>query len=99
MVSAEDVARSAGGYVCRMQPWKAIRARIRETDPLTRDILLAAAFFAESQLEVALLVGYGTPNAGLAAALLAMQALGLALRRVEPLTCVVLTMVPWAVLQ
>src|SRR4051812_34381385 len=86
MVSAEDVRASRAGYVCTMS------AR-------TRDGLLAGAFLVESQLEVALLVGYDTPHAGLAALMLAMQAVGLGVRRVAPLACVVLTMVPWAVLQ
>src|SRR4051794_3072135 len=99
MVSADDEPASRAGYVCGMQPWKAIGARVRGTDPLVRDLLLAAAFLVESQLEVLLLVGYDTPHAGLAAVMLVLQAAALAVRRVEPLTCVVLTMVPWAVLQ
>src|SRR3954452_9540614 len=90
MVSAEDVSHARGGYVCSMKsPWR----------PRTTDLLLAAAFLVESQLDAAHLVGYDAPHAGVAAALLAMQAVGLALRRVAPVTCVVLTMVPWAFLQ
>jgi signal transduction histidine kinase len=93
MVSTDDVRASRAGYGCAML----LRA-LRDTSPRTRDLLLAGAFLVESQLEVALLVGYGSPNAALAAVLLAIQALGLSVRRLEPVTCVTLIMVPWAAL-
>ena len=46
--------------------------------PRTTDLLIAGAFLVESQLEVAILVGYDAPHAGVAALLLAIMAVGVA---------------------
>jgi signal transduction histidine kinase len=63
---------------------RAMLARLRALDPFRTDLLLAAAFLVEVQLELAVLVPDGAPHRPLAALLFGVLACTLALRRRAP---------------
>ena len=98
MVSAEDEGHSGYGYLHRMQLLRTVRERFLAMDPLRVDVLIAALFLVESQLEVLLLVG-DEQYAGIASASLLVMAVGVALRRRAPLEGLLLAASAFAVLQ
>ncbi|MGH2968771.1 MAG: hypothetical protein ACRDK0_06865, partial [Solirubrobacteraceae bacterium] len=81
-----------------MQLLRRLRARVRTMDPLRADLLLAAAFLVESQLEL-VLPARDAPRAWIASLCLVVMAAGLGLRRRRPLEGVVLAISAFAVLQ
>jgi signal transduction histidine kinase len=91
MVNADDEGRPRGPYALGMELLRRLRARARGIDPLRADLLLAALFAVESQLELALLRGEGAEHVWLASVCLLAMAVGLALRRVQPLGAALLT--------
>src|SRR5919112_327022 len=91
MVSADDDRRPRGPYALGMQLLRQLGARVRAIDPLRADVLLAALFAVESQLELFLFHREGADHVWLASLLLLAMAVGLGLRRVQPLAAVVLS--------
>jgi signal transduction histidine kinase len=81
-----------------MQPLRSLGARLTAMDALRVDLLIAAAFLLESQLEVWLLAG-GARHAGLASLSLAVMAVGVALRRRAPLAGLLLAASAFAAIQ
>lgn len=75
-----------------MQTWQRLRARIRAMDPLRADLLLAALFLVEAEIEVLASLG-GTEDQGSVALAVVLVAVGLALRRRAPIVATTAAMV------
>jgi signal transduction histidine kinase len=99
MVNADDDGRPRGPYALVMQLFRQLRARVRTIDPLRADVLLAALFAVESQLELFLFHREGADYVWLASLILLAMAVGLGLRRVNPLAAVLLTTGAFTALQ
>jgi signal transduction histidine kinase len=70
---------------------RTLATRVRALGPARADALLALAFLVEVMVELAVAIPDGTPDRGLAAGILAVEALCLALRRRWPLVTSVAT--------